>query len=73
VQEILVATAAVRNLIREGKPHQIESVIQSGGQFGMQSLNQALGELIRARKVTADAAVAASNDPAELRTLLGML
>lgn len=71
-QEILVATPAVRNLIREGKPHQIESVVQSGGQFGMQTLNQALVELVRSRKVAAEVAMAASSDPNELRTLLGM-
>ncbi|MCG0278421.1 MAG: type IV pilus twitching motility protein PilT [Thermanaeromonas sp.] len=43
--EILVATPAVRNLIREGKTHQIISVMQTGGRFGMQTMEMALRNL----------------------------
>lgn len=42
VDEILVATPAIRNLIRENKTHQIYSAIQTGGQFNMQTLDQSL-------------------------------
>ncbi len=45
--EILVATDAVRNLIREGKTHQIDTVIQSGARFGMRSMDYSLSELVR--------------------------
>jgi len=44
--EIMVATVAIRNLIREGKTHQMPSAIQTGTQFGMQSLEQALRNLV---------------------------
>ena len=44
--EIMVATIAIRNLIREGKTHQMPSTIQTGTQLGMQSLEQALRNLV---------------------------
>lgn len=44
--EIMVATVAIRNLIREGKTHQMPSSIQTGTQIGMQSLEQALRNLV---------------------------
>jgi twitching motility protein PilT len=44
--EIMVATVAIRNLIREGKTHQMPSSIQTGTQLGMQSLEQALRNLV---------------------------
>ncbi len=44
--EILVATPAVRNIIREGKSHQLDAVIQTGAEFGMQSLDKTLVNLI---------------------------
>ena len=40
IMEILIATKAVKNLIREGKSHQIESAIQTGYEFGMQSFER---------------------------------
>src|ERR1700759_384244 len=46
--EILIPPPAVRNLIREGKTHQIYSAIQTGGEFGMQTMDAALAELVRA-------------------------
>ena len=45
--EILIATHAVRNLIREGKTFQIPSVIQTGKKFGMQSLDDAIMEFLK--------------------------
>jgi len=50
--EVLVVTPAVRNLIREGKTHQIYSAMQAGAQFGMQTLDQHLAELVRSRRIT---------------------
>jgi twitching motility protein PilT len=45
--EILVATPALRNIIREGKTHQLQSYIQTGSQYGMVSMDAALGKLVR--------------------------
>src|ERR671939_1644207 len=55
--EVLVPTPAVRNLIREGKTHQIYSAIQTGGAHGMQTMDGALAELVRKGKITRDLAV----------------
>ena len=65
--EVLVATPAVRALVREGKTHQLGSLIQAGRQHGMQTLNHALRELWEGREVTWEDAVRVSNDPEELR------
>jgi len=50
--EVLVATPAIRNLIREGKSHQLYSVMQAGGQYGMHTLDQNLAELVDSGRVT---------------------
>src|SRR3954452_347472 len=50
--EVLVATPAVRNLIREGKSHQVYSVMQTGSSFGMQTMDAALAQLVRAGTIT---------------------
>ncbi len=50
--EILVATSAVRNIIREGKNHQLDAVIQTGGDLGMQSMDKTLSGLVQAGQVT---------------------
>jgi twitching motility protein PilT len=54
--EILTATSAVRNIIREGKTHQLEAVIQTGAEFGMQSMDRTLVNLIHAGTITYDEA-----------------
>jgi twitching motility protein PilT len=54
--EILVATPAVRNIIREGKAHQLEAVIQTGAEFGMQSMDKQLVQLIHDGSITYDEA-----------------
>jgi twitching motility protein PilT len=69
--EILIATPAVRNLIREGKVHQIYSVIQAGGRFGMRTMDASLAELVRAGKITPELAMDRCHDPEELNRLLG--
>lgn len=52
--EVLVATPAIRNLIREGKTHQIYSALQAGASFGMHTLDQNLAELVRGGKISLD-------------------
>jgi twitching motility protein PilT len=69
--EVLVPTPAVRNLIREGKTHQIYSVLQTGGQHGMQTMDAALVELVRAGKVNRQLAESRAHAPEEMRRLLG--
>jgi len=69
--EILIPTPAVRNLIREGKTHQIYSALQTGGAHGMQTMDAALAGLVRERKITRELAEARSSTPQELRRLMG--
>jgi twitching motility protein PilT len=69
--EILIPTPAVRNLIREGKTHQIYSAIQTGGEHGMQTMDAALAELVRAGRINRDVAQRRASVPAELLRLLG--
>jgi twitching motility protein PilT len=69
--EVLVPTPAVRNLIREGKTHQIYSTLQTGNQFGMQTMDSALAALVRDQKITRELAEARSSTPEELRRLMG--
>ncbi len=54
--EILIATPAVRNIIREGKAHQLEAVIQTGAEHGMQSMDKTLVNLIHNGTITYDEA-----------------
>jgi twitching motility protein PilT len=69
--EVLLATPAIRNLIREGKTHQIYSSLQTGGSLGMQTMDAALATLVRAGKITQRLAESRSSTPEELRRLLG--
>jgi twitching motility protein PilT len=69
--EVLTPTPAVRNLIREGKTHQIYSALQTGGKFGMQTMDAALAQLVREHKITRELAEARSSAPEELRRLMG--
>jgi twitching motility protein PilT len=69
--EIMVATPAIRNLIREEKIHQIYSAMQAGQKFGMQTMNQSLAELVQKRRVSRDEALNRSTLPEELAGLLG--
>ncbi len=69
--EVLIATPAVRNLIREGKVHQIYSAMQAGGRVGMQTMDAALAQLVRSGKVTQQLALERAHDPEELGRLLG--
>lgn len=68
--EILVATPAVRNIIREGKAHQLEAVIQTGSEFGMQSMDKQLVQLIHEGTITYDEARNFAVDLGELDRLM---
>jgi twitching motility protein PilT len=68
--EIMLATPAVRNLIREGKTYQLMNVIQTGAQYGMQTLDQALLALYRNGLISREEALARSVDKEELKERL---
>jgi twitching motility protein PilT len=68
--EILIATPAVRNIIREGKSHQLEAVIQTGAEFGMQSMDKTLVNMIHNGTVTYDEARMIAVDIDELDRLM---
>jgi len=68
--EILVGTPAVRNIIREGKSHQLEAVIQTGAEFGMQSMDKTLVSLIHDGTITYDEARNYAVDLDELDRLM---
>jgi twitching motility protein PilT len=69
--EVLVPTPAVRNLIREGKNHQIYSAMQTGSKFGMQTMDAALVDLVRRGLISRQEAEKRSSNPDELRRLMG--
>jgi twitching motility protein PilT len=69
--EIMIPNAAIRNLIREDKVHQIYSSMQVGQEkYGMQTLNQSLHSLYSRRLVTAEEAIGHSSEPEELRNMI---
>src|SRR5215203_5482800 len=70
--EVLVPTPGVRNLIREGKTHQIYSLIQTGASHGMQTMDASLAGLVRAGRITEEVASTRSSNPEELRKLIEM-
>jgi len=67
--EIMKTTAAVKNLIREGKTFQLPSIIETNSTLGMQTLDQALQELVMRGKITTDAAVSKGLDPSLVAAL----
>jgi twitching motility protein PilT len=69
--EIMVATPAIRALIRDEKIHQIYSAMQSGKKFGMQTMNDSLYQLYMAREVTEDDCLRVSGDPNEFLRMIG--
>jgi len=71
VMEILIPTAAIRNLIREDKIHQIYSAMQTGtGASGMQTFNQSLANAFQQKQITLEVALARSSNPDELQDLI---
>lgn len=68
--ELLIGTPAVRNIIREGKSHQLEAVIQTGAEYGMQSMDKQLVTLIHEGTITYDEARNYAIDIDELDRLM---
>lgn len=68
--EILIATPAIRAVIRDDKIHQIYSLIQAGQKYGMKTMNQSLCELYNARKIAYNDCVSHSSSPAELEEMI---
>lgn len=68
--EVMVANSAVRNIIREGKTHQLEAVIQTGAEEGMQSMDHTLATLVKAGRITIDEAMGYAVDQKELQRLV---
>jgi len=66
----MVATPAVRNLIREGKTFQIPSTIQTGRKFGMQSLDDAIMDLLTKKIISPDDAYTRANDKSKFLPFL---
>ena len=69
--ELMIATPAVRALIREGKTHQLRSVIQTGGQYGMITMDACLADLYRRKLITYEMGLARAVDPKEFMRLAG--
>ncbi len=69
--EIMLGIPAISNLIREGKTHQMPTIIQGGASMGMQTLDQHLKALLQAGKVTFEEAIGKAQEPRELAQMLG--
>lgn len=70
--EIMIPNAAIRNLIREDKVHQIYSTMQTGqAKYGMQTMNQSLADLYQRRLITYEEAIGRSSIPEELISMIG--
>lgn len=65
--EVLVSHSGVKNLIREGKTHQIYNLIQTGGNYGMQLLDQDLKRLLQEKIVTFDDAIGKASNPVDFK------
>jgi len=68
--EVLMMTPAVRSMVREEKIHQVYSIMQTGTELGMQTMNQSLYKLFRDRKIARDEAFECSPDRDELERLI---
>jgi twitching motility protein PilT len=69
--EIMLATPAIRNLIREGKTHQIYSSMQAGADRGMHTLDQHLAELVRTGRIAYEVALDKCQHVEDFNTLVG--
>ncbi|MFN8232754.1 MAG: type IV pilus twitching motility protein PilT [Actinomycetota bacterium] len=69
--EVLVATPGIRNLVREGKVHQIYSAMQAGGRYGMQTMDMSLAGHVKAGRISQQMAFERCHDPEELQRLVG--
>jgi twitching motility protein PilT len=70
VAEVLVCTPAIRATIREGKTHQIYSLMQAGQKFGMQTMNQSLHQAVLDKAISPEQALGRSTDRLELESMM---
>ena len=68
--EIMIANSAIRNLIREAKAHQMTSIIQTQNGIGMQTMDQALRDLVLNNQITYEDSMSRAHNPAELETMI---
>jgi twitching motility protein PilT len=68
--EVLIAIPAIRNLIREGKTHQIATVLQTGGRWGMQTMDMSLRDMVRSNVIDIEDALKCTNDRENLSRLI---
>jgi twitching motility protein PilT len=68
--EIMIANSAIRNLIREAKAHQMHSIMQTQTNIGMQTMDQALRDLVLEGRVTYEDAIARAHNPAEFEVMV---
>jgi twitching motility protein PilT len=69
--EVMIATPAIRNLIREGKTHQVYSAMQAGGRFGMQTMDQSLADLFRRGRISYEQGLERCHHPGDYNRLCG--
>jgi twitching motility protein PilT len=72
-QEIMINTPAIANLIREGKTAQIYSMLQTGSQYGMKTLERSLVDLVQAQRISREEAMLKTSRPEELQRILEQL
>ena len=70
IAEVLVCTPAIKAVIREGKTHQVYSLMQAGQKFGMQTMNQALLQAVLDRALSQESAIEHSTDRPEMEQML---
>ncbi len=68
--EVMVATPALRAMIRDEKVHQVQSLIQAGQKYGMQTMNQSLFHLYTTRQIALGVALSSTRDPDELKRMI---
>lgn len=68
--EVMIATPAVRTLVRDNRPRQIDLVIETSQEAGMMSLNRSLADLVRRKEISLERAQFYSQNPAELKELI---
>jgi twitching motility protein PilT len=68
--EIMIATEAIKNMIREGKTHQIESSMQTGVKYGMKTMDMSLSELCKKNVISVESALAYATDREMTRRII---
>jgi twitching motility protein PilT len=68
--EVMICTSAIRNLVRSAKTHQIYSLMQTGGQYGMQTMDQGLAKLVKSGRITEAVAFDRCHNEEDLRNHL---